>query len=140
MKLFRLFHPSSIRIPQLYHGASPRALLPSYKMAHSRSFSAQSIKLSDSFEHNAAGSRKAYIALGSNLGDRIGMLEKALLEMTARGIKIKRTSSLWETKPMYVLDQDNFVNGACEVSTFIPLFAFLIKKIFSSQGYVNVVS
>ena len=57
----------------------------------------------------------AYIALGSNLGDRIGWIEKACKEMDARGIRVKRTSSLWETKPMYVLDQDSFVNGACEV-------------------------
>lgn len=60
---------------------------------------------------------KAYIALGSNLGDRIGMIEKACNEMSARGIKVTRTSSLWETEPMYVLDQGNFINGACEVST-----------------------
>ncbi len=26
-------------------------------------------------------------------------------------------SSLWETKPMYVLDQDSFINGACEVNS-----------------------
>jgi hypothetical protein len=59
--------------------------------------------------------RTAYIALGSNLGDRIGWIEKACNEMDARGIRIKRTSSLWETEPMYVLDQDRFVNAACEV-------------------------
>ena len=58
----------------------------------------------------------AYIALGSNLGDRIGWIEKACNEMSARGIKVKRTSCLWETEPMYVVDQDSFVNGACEVS------------------------
>ena len=61
--------------------------------------------------------RTAYIALGSNMGDRIGWIEKACREMDARGIKVKRTSSLWETEPMYVLDQDRFVNGACEVET-----------------------
>lgn len=59
--------------------------------------------------------RTAYIALGSNMGDRIGWIEKACNEMDARGIRVKRTSSLWETEPMYVLDQDRFVNGACEV-------------------------
>ncbi len=59
--------------------------------------------------------RKAYIALGSNLGDRIDLVERACNEMSGRGIKITRTSSLWETEPMYVLDQDSFVNGACEV-------------------------
>ncbi|EGS21987.1 putative folic acid synthesis protein [Thermochaetoides thermophila DSM 1495] len=61
--------------------------------------------------------RTAYIALGSNMGDRIGWIEKACREMDARGIKVKRTSGLWETEPMYVLDQDRFVNGACEVET-----------------------
>ena len=65
--------------------------------------------------------RRAYIALGSNLGDRIGWIEKACNEITARGIKITRTSSLWETEPMYVLDQDSFINGACEVRS--DLFA-----------------
>jgi 2-amino-4-hydroxy-6-hydroxymethyldihydropteridine diphosphokinase/dihydropteroate synthase len=63
--------------------------------------------------------RTAYVALGSNMGDRVGMIEEACKEMDARGIKVKRTSSLWETEPMYVLDQDRFVNGACEVCATI---------------------
>jgi hypothetical protein len=62
--------------------------------------------------------KRAYIALGSNLGDRIGLIEEACNEMSTRGIKITRTSSLWETEPMYVLDQNNFVNGVCEVGSF----------------------
>jgi len=57
----------------------------------------------------------AYIALGSNLGNRIGWIEKACKLMSARGLKIKRTSSLWETEPMYVVDQGSFINGVCEV-------------------------
>jgi len=65
--------------------------------------------------------RTAYIALGSNLGDRVAMIEQACREMDARGIKVKRTSSLWETEPMYVLDQDRFVNGVCEVCVSSPL-------------------
>ena len=60
---------------------------------------------------------RAYIALGSNLGDRVAMIQKACRLMEKSGeIKVLRTSSLYETKAMYVLDQDNFVNGACEVS------------------------
>jgi len=35
--------------------------------------------------------------------------------MDCRGIRVKRTSSLWETKPMYVMDQGQFINGVCEV-------------------------
>lgn len=50
------------------------------------------------------------------MGDRIGMIEQACNALTSRGIIVKRTSNLWETEPMYVLDQDNFINGACEVS------------------------
>jgi 2-amino-4-hydroxy-6-hydroxymethyldihydropteridine diphosphokinase / dihydropteroate synthase len=61
----------------------------------------------------------AYIALGSNLGDRIGWIEKACEQMSRRGIKIKRTSCLWETEPMYVVDQGSFINGVCEVSPII---------------------
>lgn len=59
--------------------------------------------------------KTAYIALGSNMGDRIGEIETACREMDKRGIRVKRTSSLWETEPMYVMDQDRFLNGACEV-------------------------
>lgn len=59
----------------------------------------------------------AYIALGSNLGDRIGWIESACKLMSSRhDIKIKRTSCLWETEPMYVTDQESFVNGVCEVT------------------------
>ena len=57
-----------------------------------------------------------FVALGSNMGDRAAMIEQACKEMESSGnIRIVRTSSLWESKAMYVLDQDNFVNGACEV-------------------------
>lgn len=68
--------------------------------------------------HDSAGStHRAFVALGSNMGDRVAMIEQACKEMEASGnIKIVRTSSLWETEAMYVLDQDKFVNGACEVS------------------------
>lgn len=59
---------------------------------------------------------RAYVALGSNLGDRVAEIEKACRQMEVGGqIKILRTSSLWETKAMYVVDQDKFVNGVCEV-------------------------
>lgn len=61
--------------------------------------------------------QRAFIALGSNLGDRVAMIEEACREMEARGIKIRRTSSLFETAPMYVVDQGTFLNGACEVSS-----------------------
>ncbi|KAI0203761.1 Dihydropteroate synthase [Astrocystis sublimbata] len=69
--------------------------------------------------------RTAYIALGSNLGDRVAMIQEACNRMDACGIKVKRTSCLWETEPMYVLDQNRFVNGACEVETDLEPLALL---------------
>lgn len=62
------------------------------------------------------GRQRAFVALGSNLGDRISMVEAACREMSGRGIEVIRTSALYETKPMYLEDQNHFVNGACEVS------------------------
>jgi hypothetical protein len=64
---------------------------------------------------------RAFIALGSNLGDRVDMIEKACRAMETKGetdsdIRIVRTSSLWQTTAMYVLDQGDFLNAICEVS------------------------
>lgn len=131
----RLFRPASSanRVKNIGHvkitlGINGRPKLWS-EMAHSRNYSS-AVSASDNNGVNSYTSRvesrakrRAYIALGSNLGDRIGMIEKACNEMSARGIKITRTSNLWETEPMYVLDQNNFVNGACEVGqiSFIHL-------------------
>ena len=67
-------------------------------------------------ENNRSGLQKAYVALGSNLGDRQSMIELACLEMDRRGVHVRRTSSLYETKPMYYHEQSSFLNGACEVS------------------------
>ncbi|KND88785.1 Folic acid synthesis protein fol1 [Tolypocladium ophioglossoides CBS 100239] len=75
--------------------------------------------------HGASRKETAYIALGSNLGDRVAEIEKACNEMDRRGIRVKRTSSLWETEPMYVADQDRFINGACEVETELEPLALL---------------
>jgi 2-amino-4-hydroxy-6-hydroxymethyldihydropteridine diphosphokinase/dihydropteroate synthase len=80
----------------------------------SRNFRKNNVRFSHSY---SPLSNRAYVALGSNMGDRVAMIEQACKMMEASGrVKILQTSSLYETKAMYVLDQDNFVNGACEVS------------------------
>ncbi|KAF3767631.1 putative multifunctional folic acid synthesis protein [Cryphonectria parasitica EP155] len=85
--------------------------------------------------------RTAYIALGSNLGDRIAEIERACREMDARGIRVKRTSSLWETEPMYYADQDRFVNGTCEVETTLEPLALLdqLQEIERLMGRKKVI-
>jgi hypothetical protein len=59
----------------------------------------------------------AYVALGSNIGNRIKNIENACRELTKRGLKVLRTSALYETKAMYFEDQPPFLNGVCEVSS-----------------------
>jgi len=58
---------------------------------------------------------QAYIALGSNVGDRIQNIESALQAMRQRGLRVKKVSNLYETKAMYYEDQGSFLNGACAV-------------------------
>ncbi|PSN69505.1 folic acid synthesis protein [Corynespora cassiicola Philippines] len=85
---------------------------------------------------------RAFIALGSNLGDRVAEIERACKEMEAGGsIRIRRTSSLWETKAMYVLDQDKFVNGVCEVETSLSPMELLdeLQSIENRLGRVKVI-
>ena len=73
-------------------------------------------RLSSNEEENTPSLNRAYIALGSNQGDRQSMLESACREMDQRGVRVRRTSSLYETRPMYYHEQNPFLNGACEVS------------------------
>ena len=61
------------------------------------------------------GLHQVYLALGSNLGDRIANIEWACAKMKERGIQVRRTSALYETEAMYLKDQEPFINGACEV-------------------------
>ena len=63
----------------------------------------------------ASSTCRALIALGSNVGNRISMIEQACRAIDRRGIKVLRTSSIYETAPMYKTDQASFLNGVCEV-------------------------
>jgi 2-amino-4-hydroxy-6-hydroxymethyldihydropteridine diphosphokinase/dihydropteroate synthase len=85
--------------------------------------------------------KTAYIALGSNLGDRVAEIEKACNAMDRKGIRVKRTSSLWETEPMYVKDQGQFVNGVCEVETELDPLALLdqLQAIEQDMGRKKVI-
>lgn len=86
-----------------------------------------------------AEANRAFIAFGSNLGDRIAMVEQACQRMEERGVRIKRTSSLFETAPMYVTDQGAFINGVCEVSTAHLLHDLLVNwDIVCSVEYISV--
>ena len=72
------------------------------------------------FAHKKAQSSQnhsVYVALGSNVGDRLAMIELACNSLQARDIRVVRTSALYETAPMYLEDQPPFLNGACQVGS-----------------------
>jgi len=73
-------------------------------------------------ERGRGGKHEVFIALGSNLGDRYKNINDAVVEMERRGIRVKRTSSLYQSAPMYVIDQPTFLNGVCQVF-FLSTFA-----------------
>ncbi len=58
----------------------------------------------------------AYIALGSNIGDRVAYLHTALNALSSYSTVLE-TSHLYETDPMLVTDQPLFLNAVCKVST-----------------------
>lgn len=64
----------------------------------------------------------AYIALGSNLGDKEKNLRRALLLLTQQGVEAVRVSSFLSTEPYGVIDQPQFLNAvACVRTSLTPL-------------------
>ena len=69
---------------------------------------------------------RAYIALGSNLGDREQTLLDAVEALRAEpGVEVAAVSSLIETEPVGFLDQPRFVNGVVALDTTLPARALL---------------
>jgi 2-amino-4-hydroxy-6-hydroxymethyldihydropteridine diphosphokinase len=60
----------------------------------------------------------ATLALGSNMGDRVGNIEEAIARLTADGtIELVTRSRLYRTAPWGVTDQDWFVNACISITT-----------------------
>ncbi|OQP04412.1 2-amino-4-hydroxy-6-hydroxymethyldihydropteridine diphosphokinase [Geobacillus sp. 46C-IIa] len=66
----------------------------------------------------------AYIALGSNLGDRVYYLRSAIEALHhCEGISVKSSSSIYETDPVGYVHQDKFLNMVVEVATTLSPFS-----------------
>jgi 2-amino-4-hydroxy-6-hydroxymethyldihydropteridine diphosphokinase len=63
---------------------------------------------------------RAYVGIGSNLGEREHVIAAALDLLRAEdGIEVLAVSSLRETDPVGYLDQPRFLNGAVAVETLL---------------------
>ncbi len=63
---------------------------------------------------------KAYVSLGSNLGDRGGNLLLAVRGMMEAALCVTRLSSVYETEPVGEVDQTPFLNMVAEVGNNLP--------------------
>ncbi|MCC5426590.1 2-amino-4-hydroxy-6-hydroxymethyldihydropteridine diphosphokinase [Clostridium botulinum] len=59
----------------------------------------------------------AYVAFGSNIGEKENYIRKALEKIEERKMKIIKVSPIYETEPYGVLDQDSFLNGVVKIET-----------------------
>ncbi len=78
---------------------------------------------------------KAYCGLGSNIGDKIAFIKKALEALDSGNSEVAKISSFYETKPLGN-DGDNYVNAVAEVHTTLDVYGFLdfVKSIEKKLG------
>ena len=78
---------------------------------------------------------KVYLALGTNIGDRLYYLETALSEID-KVMPIVKRSPIYESDPMYETEQPQFLNMACCVQTALPPIDVLnhAKRIEKDMG------
>ncbi len=83
---------------------------------------------------------RAYVALGSNLGDREENLRNALKHLQENGVEVVKVSTFIETEPYGVTDQPGFVNAVCQVETELaPLELLrLLLRIEQEMGRVRL--
>ena len=78
---------------------------------------------------------EVYLALGSNLGDRMGNLKSAI-ERLSRELTIKKVSSVYETEPVYYKEQPLYLNAVLSAITELDPFELLrfVKGIENELG------
>ena len=72
---------------------------------------------------------RAYIGLGSNLGDRAGNLLLAVRGMMNSGLRVERLSAIYETEPVGLASQPLFLNMAAELNGELPPPAALLARL-----------
>ena len=76
-----------------------------------------------------------YLSLGSNLGDRMDNLAQAVDRLSQK-LTLKKLSSVYEAKPLYIKEQPLFLNTVLSANTRLAPFKLLsfIKGIESELG------
>ncbi|MCR2807250.1 2-amino-4-hydroxy-6-hydroxymethyldihydropteridine diphosphokinase [Paenibacillus soyae] len=83
--------------------------------------------MAESFEHKSA---EAYIALGSNMGDREELLVRAIRQIDDHPhIRVTRVSGMYETDPVGYTDQPSFLNMVIAVTTSLQPLELLREQL-----------
>jgi 2-amino-4-hydroxy-6-hydroxymethyldihydropteridine diphosphokinase len=82
-----------------------------------------------------------YLSLGSNLGDRERNLRAAIERLGAPGLRVLRTSPIYETEPVDYADQRWFLNLVVEAETTLFPLQLLARaqKVERGLGRVRTV-
>jgi 2-amino-4-hydroxy-6-hydroxymethyldihydropteridine diphosphokinase len=91
-----------------------------------------------------------YLALGSNLGDRLQYIQKAVKELEACGLRVLKLSTVIETDPLEAPVQGRYLNAVLKAQTrYTPEELILItqgierkfgrvKKIFRGPRVIDI--
>lgn len=83
---------------------------------------------------------RAFLGLGSNLGDRLASLHSACQRIAAlKGTHIVKGSKVYETEPFGVREQPDFLNAVVEIETTLSVEDLhrRLKEIESEMGRVE---
>jgi 2-amino-4-hydroxy-6-hydroxymethyldihydropteridine diphosphokinase len=71
---------------------------------------------------------RVFVSSGSNIGDRLGFLQKAVDALgNAGGFKVKAVSPVYETEPVGKKDQPQFLNAAVELESLLSPDSILVN-------------
>lgn len=81
-----------------------------------------------------------FIGLGSNLDDPAQQVKRAMVALDSEpGITVLKSSSLYQTEPVGLAGQPDYINAAVEIKTTFSPFELLstLKRIETACGRVN---
>jgi 2-amino-4-hydroxy-6-hydroxymethyldihydropteridine diphosphokinase len=79
---------------------------------------------------------RAFVGLGSNLGDREETLRAAVGRLRGlAGAEVRKVSRFRDTEPVGYLDQPRFLNGAVELETTLSPQALLAALLELERGF-----
>ncbi|MFH4415669.1 MAG: 2-amino-4-hydroxy-6-hydroxymethyldihydropteridine diphosphokinase [Neisseriaceae bacterium] len=81
----------------------------------------------------------AIVALGSNLGNSIQIVQDAIFDLaTCPYMRVIQSSSLYRTTPVGYSQQNDFINAVCEINTTSGPLAFLEQLQIIEKKYQRI--